>query len=168
MFDEISPRYDFLNHLLSFGLDIHWRNHLAPFLPKRSSLKILDLATGTADALISLCQHNRNVYAGSGIDLADKMLAIGREKIKKRGLTRKLTLTHGDAQKIPFEDNTFDAAAIAFGIRNTDNPSQVLTEMLRVLTKKGRAIILEFSLPENKILRAHYSRLERCFVLFWF
>ena len=152
MFDEISPRYDLLNHLLSFGLDILWRKKLGTFLPKGTELNVLDLATGTGDVLITLAQ-NKNIKKGYGIDLADKMLEIGRTKIKHLDLNNKLVLQHGDANQIPFENNKFDVITMAFGIRNTPDPKAVLTEMHRVLNDGGRVLILEFSLPNNKFIR---------------
>jgi len=154
MFDDISPRYDFLNHLLSFGLDIHWRRRLAQFLTDKQDQKVLDLATGTADVLISLFKNNPNVQSGTGLDLADKMMAFGREKIIAANLGNRVTLKHGDAHKIPFKDHSFDAVTIAFGIRNMEDHKKVLEEMHRVLNEGGRVLILEFSLPKNPIIRA--------------
>ena len=153
MFDEISSKYDLLNHFLSFGLHILWRKKLSQFLTDKKNQRVLDLATGTADVLLSLFKNNENVSKGQGIDLADKMLEIGREKILLKGLGDKITLKHGDATQIPFENNLFDAATISFGIRNVPDPSDVLKEMYRILNKNGRALILEFSLPENPVLR---------------
>lgn len=158
MFDAISPRYDVLNRLLSFGLDVVWRRQLVRFLPNdgvgnRHACSLLDLATGTADVLLALVRGNQNIKEAAGIDLADKMLAIGREKIARANLSGKITLTHGDVNHIPFEDNAFDAVTIAFGIRNVEDHNQVLREMRRVLEPGGRALVLEFSLPENRILR---------------
>jgi len=153
MFDKISSKYDLLNHLLSFGLHIVWRKKLSQFLTDKKGQSVLDLATGTADVLLSLFKNNSNIKKGHGIDLADKMLAIGREKVAQRGLSKKITLKHGDATKIPFETNIFDASTISFGIRNVTDPSDVLNEMYRVLNINGRALILEFSLPTNAMLR---------------
>ena len=153
MFDDISPRYDFLNHLLSLGLDISWRRRLATLLPKRKGQRILDVATGTADVLLALIK-NPNVQACFGVDMAEKMLAIARAKVARLGFEDRILLQHGDANQIPFNDNTFDAVTSAFGIRNMADPNQVLGEMRRVLNSGGRALILEFSLPGNKILRA--------------
>ena len=153
MFNDISPRYDLLNHLLSFGLHIHWRRQLAKYLSNQDNQRVLDLATGTADVLLSLFKHNPHIQTGYGIDMADKMLEIGRKKITQHGLDKQIILQHGDANQIPFNDKTFDAVTIAFGIRNMENPTQVLKEMHRVLNKEGRALILEFSLPNNKLLR---------------
>lgn len=161
MFDAISSKYDFLNRLLSFGLDVLWRKRLAAFLPSREGLKVLDLATGTADALLALFKNNPNMQAGFGIDLSEKMLDIGRRKIVSHELEHAITLSPGDANEIPFNENTFDAATIAFGIRNVEDPRRVLNEMRRVLRPGGRAMILEFSLPSNKILRGlHLSYLR--------
>jgi len=153
MFDAIAPRYDLLNHLLSFGLDIIWRKELARFLTDRKGQKVLDLATGTADVLLALFKNTSKVQSAFGIDLADKMLEVGRKKIQREKLEYCITLEHGDARQIPFDENTFDAATIAFGIRNMDDHIRVLKQMHRVLNKGGRALVLEFSLPENKILR---------------
>ena len=154
MFDDISPRYDFLNHLLSFGLDIHWRKRLAKFVTSRPGQIVLDLATGTADVLLSLFRHSPNVQSGYGIDLADKMLDIGRGKVARRGLEPRILLEHGDAHQIPFNAHTFDCATIAFGIRNMRSPTHVLSEMYRILNHEGRAVILEFSLPANAVIRS--------------
>lgn len=153
MFDEISPKYDFLNRFLSFGLDTSWRQRLAAFLPTRPGLKILDLATGTADVLLALFKNNPNVQAGFGIDLAEKMLDRGRRKIVSHKLEYRVTLSSGDVHAVPFNENTFDAVTIAFGIRNVEDPSKVLCEMRRVLRPGGRALVLEFSLPRNRLLR---------------
>ena len=154
MFDEISSKYDFLNHLMSFGLHTGWYRQLAKYLPARPGQKVLDLATGTADVLLSLFKHNPNVRSGCGVDLADQMMTIGRKKIVRKGLERHITLHHGDANQIPFNDHTFDTATIAFGIRNMENLKHVLKEMFRVLNTEGRALILEFSLPRNPIIRS--------------
>lgn len=153
MFDEIAPRYDLLNHLLSFGLHISWRKQLSKYLPNKNNITVLDLATGTADVLLSLFKHNARIIKGSGVDLSENMMSIGRKKILQKKLSDKITLQRGDATKIPFADNNFDAVTISFGIRNVTDPSLALKEMYRVLNKGGRALILEFSMPENIILR---------------
>lgn len=152
MFNDISPKYDLLNRLLSFGLDVHWRNQLVKFLPPRDHLKILDLATGTADVIISLFKNSPRVESGCGIDMAQRMVSIGRKKILKNKLDQKIVLKTGDAHQIPFGNESFDAVTIAFGIRNMTDYTQVLKEMERILKKGGRAIILEFSLPKNRLL----------------
>lgn len=156
MFDDIASRYDFLNRLLSFGMDILWRRRLAGLLPDKRGQKVLDVATGTADVLLSLFQNNPHVQSGCGIDLAEKMMDIGRKKIARQGLEPHVTLHRGDANQIPFNDGTFDAATIAFGIRNMEEPARVLREMRRVLNKGGRALVLEFALPRNALIRRVY------------
>ncbi|MFA5060103.1 MAG: bifunctional demethylmenaquinone methyltransferase/2-methoxy-6-polyprenyl-1,4-benzoquinol methylase UbiE [Candidatus Omnitrophota bacterium] len=157
MFDKISGRYDLLNRLLSFGLDIGWRKKIVSFLPPKNDLTILDLATGTGDVLLYLFEQTKSIKIAYGIDLSEKMLLIGQEKIKTRKLEAQIILKNGDINQIPFEENYFDAATIAFGIRNVVNPKQVLSEMLRVLKPGGRAIILEFAIPENALVRPIFT-----------
>ncbi len=156
MFDRIAHRYDLLNRLLSMWQDVRWRNRVASHLPDRDDQNILDLATGTGDLLISIFNHSKRVKSGIGIDMAEKMLEFGRPKLVKRNLQDAITLQTGNATDIPFEANRFDAVTISFGIRNVTNVSQSLGEMHRVLNDGGRAIILEFSLPKNKLMRSSY------------
>jgi len=153
MFNLISPKYDFLNRFLSIGQDMKWRRQLAQHIVIRKHHNVLDLATGTADVLLSLVEKNDNILSAYGVDMANKMLEIGRAKIEKKNLSEKIILKYGNINQIPVEDEQFDNVTIAFGIRNVQNPNQVLREMLRVLTPEGRAMILEFSLPKNAILR---------------
>ncbi len=153
MFNDISPQYDFLNHLLSLGLDMKWRKRLTQLAPQKENLSVLDLATGTADLLISFVKNNPRLKEGYGIDLAYKMLKLGRRKIEQLGLSDCLKLSEGDITKINFPEKSFDVVSIAFGIRNVENPANVLSEMYRVLKQDGRALILEFSLPANPVIR---------------
>lgn len=153
MFNQIATRYDLINHVLSLGLDILWRHSLTQFLPKRKDLVILDLATGTGDVLISLCLRNKNIKQAYGIDLAEKMLDIGRLKVNRVGLNSRIILDHGDANQIPYPDGLMDAVTMAFGIRNVEDPVRVLKEMVRVLKPNGSALILEFSLPRFLLLK---------------
>ncbi|MDD3731919.1 MAG: bifunctional demethylmenaquinone methyltransferase/2-methoxy-6-polyprenyl-1,4-benzoquinol methylase UbiE [candidate division Zixibacteria bacterium] len=155
MFDRIAARYDFLNHFLSFYRDKVWRRRLAQQLPARDDLDVLDLATGTADQLLALFK-TRKVKSGIGVDPAEKMLAIGRRKIEKKNLADKIKLLPGSAENLPFGNNTFDVVAISFGIRNVTNVTRALSEMHRVLRQGGRALILEFSLPRNRLIRKIY------------
>ena len=122
MFDEISPRYDLLNHLLSFGLDVFWRRQLVRFLPAQHNQKLLDLATGTADVPLTLVRHNENIEYAVGIDLADKMLAVGQAKVTRARLEDKIFLSHGDANHIAFNADVFNVVTMAFGIRNVEGP----------------------------------------------
>lgn len=156
IFDQISSKYDILNTILSLGTHDRWRKKLCRFFPKTNNIKILDLATGTADVLLTAIKLNPNITTAFGIDLSEKMLAVGNEKITNRKLNNKITLSKDDAQNISFDANIFDCTTIAFGIRNTENPSLVLKEMYRVLNENGRALILEFSLPKNKIFCSIY------------
>lgn len=153
MFNAISPQYDQLNRLLSFNLDRGWRRSLGIWLPNRRKLQLLDLATGTGDVIISLLKRSPDIEAACGLDLADEMLKIAEQKVRAAHLSEKISLRHGDAQAIPYPDESFDVVTTAFGIRNMPVPEKVLAEMFRVLKKGGRVIILEFSLPQNFILR---------------
>jgi demethylmenaquinone methyltransferase / 2-methoxy-6-polyprenyl-1,4-benzoquinol methylase len=161
MFNAIAGRYDFLNRLLSLGQDLRWRRVLKKYLPDTNRQTILDLATGTADVLITLTKNNPKIDRGYGIDPAAKMLEIGRKKVIANRLEGRLMLNEGDAQALPFADDTFDAVTIAFGIRNIPDLRLALLEMYRVTKKGGRILILEFSKPENPILKAgHWLYLQ--------
>lgn len=156
MFDRIAPRYDLLNRLLSFRQDVGWRNKVAEFLGPSSAQHLLDLATGTGDQLLALFSKNARIQTAVGIDMAEKMLEKGREKIQAKNLSDRITLQLGDATAIPCEDNQFDAVTLSFGIRNVSNVGQALKEIYRVLKPQGRALILEFSLPKNPMIRPFY------------
>lgn len=155
MFDRIAHRYDLLNHLLSGNRDFAWRRGVAELLPDKDCQTVLDLATGTGDQLLALYESGK-VKTGIGLDLAEKMLELGRQKISGRGLTPQLELRQGDAEAIPFETGTFDAVTMSFGIRNVIDVEDTLREILRVLVPGGRALILEFSLPCNRLIRKLY------------
>ena len=153
MFNEISPRYDLLNRILSWGMDVRWRREIGKFLPIQENQSLLDLATGTADVVIELVETNSQIVRAVGIDQAEKMLEQGRRKIAQKGLAQKIELQRGDIQQIPFADNSFDCVTIAFGIRNVSEPKRVLAEMLRVLKPGGRALVLEFSFASARPVR---------------
>ena len=156
MFNRISGRYDFLNRALSLRQDVRWRKKLMDFLPKDQPLRILDVATGTADVPLFLLKKLPLIEKVIGIDPAEKMLALGREKIARQGLDSVITLVSGNALELPFANGIFDAVTIAFGIRNVTNVPQALREMHRVLHPGGRVLILEFSLPECGLFRSLY------------
>lgn len=156
MFDRISARYDLLNRLLSFRRDIIWRKKLAELLPQKNNLKILDLATGTGDVLLSVVANNQQIDFGVGVDMASEMLKLAKLKIDKYRLANKLFLVRGDAIKIPFDDNSFDVTTIAFGIRNVVDVELSLKEMYRVLNPSGKTLILEFSLPKSRMVKSLY------------
>jgi len=161
MFNRIAVRYDFLNHFLSAGQDYRWRKKAVKLLKNVPNQKILDLACGTGDIALTALKHNPNVDFCIGIDPAIDMLAIGEEKNRERNLEGRFELIQGDGAKIPIASNSLDAVLMAFGIRNVENFEKCLLEMYRVLKPGGRVIILEFSLPENfmiKILYLFYFR----------
>ncbi|MCL4170724.1 UNVERIFIED_CONTAM: hypothetical protein GTU68_012394, partial [Idotea baltica] len=145
MFNNISPKYDLLNHLLSLGIDIRWRKKAIKLLKPSSPKTILDVATGTADfAIEALSLKPEKVI---GVDISDGMLEVGKEKIKKKGLTETISLENGDSENLRFTDNTFDAVIVAFGVRNFENLENGLANMHRVLKTGGKVVILEFSKP---------------------
>ena len=156
MFNRISRRYDLLNRLLSFGTDVSWRRKMAYFLPCHNDQKILDLATGTADQILALFEQTDTVRSGIGMDLAEKMLELGRKKIEERGLSEVISLKVGDVTAIPAANETFDVVTISFGIRNVTHVAKGIEEMYRVLKPGGRVLILEFSLPWSRLVRGAY------------
>jgi demethylmenaquinone methyltransferase / 2-methoxy-6-polyprenyl-1,4-benzoquinol methylase len=159
MFDDISNRYDFMNHFLSFGIDKIWRKKLIRLLSEKHPQAILDVATGTGDLAIALNALNPRKIIG--IDIAEKMLDIAREKVIRRNLGSIISFETGDAENLPFSDNSFDAVTVAFGVRNYEDLSQGLKEMNRVLNPGGTMMILEFSQPQSKffsLLYGFYSR----------
>lgn len=145
MFDDISGKYDFLNHFFSFGIDHLWRKKLVRLLAPSKPLSILDVACGTGDLALSLARLRPHRIVG--IDISEKMLEIGRQKISRKGQEPVIRLQQGDAEHIPFPDNTFDAVTVAFGVRNFDDLGLGLSEMRRVLRPGGCMLILEFSHP---------------------
>jgi len=164
MFDRIAPTYSLLNHILSFGRDLSWRRTLADALDKDRELKLLDLATGAGDLLISLLRRNPNVATAVGLDISENMLTVCRRKIAGYKFTGRVTLVHADAACTGLPDESFDVVTMGFGIRNTPDVFNTLAEIHRVLKPGGTAFILEFSLPPNRILRIAYLVYLRCFV----
>jgi demethylmenaquinone methyltransferase / 2-methoxy-6-polyprenyl-1,4-benzoquinol methylase len=159
MFNDIAGKYDLLNHLLSMGIDRGWRKKLVRLMSLDHPKQILDMATGTADLAIAAMAAKPDHITGT--DIAEEMLAIGREKVNKLGLGEKITLLKADSENLPFEDARFDAAMVAFGVRNYENLPKGLSEMCRVLKPGSKAFILEFSKPRNfpvKQLFGFYSR----------
>jgi len=156
MFDSIAPSYDFLNHFLSFGIDRIWRKKAIRIIS--GSFKnpvILDVAAGTADLSIAAIKLNPSQV--TGIDISSKMLAIGREKICRKKLEDKIELVPGDSEKIPFDNDHFDVAMVAFGVRNFADPLKGLSEMTRVIKKGGMVLVLEFSKPVKSPVRQLYN-----------
>lgn len=155
MFDNISPRYDFLNHFLSLGIDIRWRKKAIKLLKDIKPKNILDIATGTGDFAIESLSLNPDKVIG--VDISEGMLNVGREKLKKRKLDSRISLESGDSENLPFEDNMFDAIIVAFGVRNFENLEKGLAEMYRVVRPGGKVVILEFSKPKRFPFKQLYN-----------
>jgi demethylmenaquinone methyltransferase / 2-methoxy-6-polyprenyl-1,4-benzoquinol methylase len=147
MFDAIAPRYDFLNHFLSLGIDKSWRKKAIKKLKNKNVNSLLDIATGTGDlAITALKMLGCNI---KGIDISEQMLAMGQRKIEKLQLDQRINLIQGDSENLPFESDNFDAITVAFGVRNFENLDKGLQEMHRVLKPGGIAVVLEFSKPQH-------------------
>jgi demethylmenaquinone methyltransferase/2-methoxy-6-polyprenyl-1,4-benzoquinol methylase len=155
MFNNIAPKYDFLNHILSFGIDILWRRKAIRQLKKLNPKTILDIATGTGDFAIEALRLNPEKVIG--IDISEGMLEIGREKMKQKGFSSKIDLQQGDSENLQFETAYFDAGIVAFGVRNFENLEKGLTEISRVLKPDGMLVVLEFSKPKNFPVKQLYS-----------
>lgn len=155
MFNSIAHRYDFLNHFLSLGIDRLWRKRLVKLVSHAQPRLILDVATGTADLAIALARLKPEKI--TGIDISEKMLAFGQEKINKLKLDEIIRLKQSDAEKIPFSDQSFDLATVAFGVRNFENLQNGLKEIYRVLRKNGNVAVLEFSMPKHFPVKQIYK-----------
>lgn len=147
MFNNISKRYDFLNHFLSLGIDKIWRKKAIRLLQEIQPKSVLDIATGTGDFAIAALKLKPEEVIG--VDISQGMLDVGIEKMKRKGVDDIISMQLGDSEKLPFEDQRFDALTVGFGVRNYENLEQGLSDMLRVLKTDGRAIILEFSKPRK-------------------
>lgn len=155
MFDSISGKYDFLNRLLSGGVDIYWRKKALSMIKDRKNNLVLDIATGTGDLAI---EANKILKVDKiiGVDISEGMLNVGKEKIKKLGLTDKIELQIGDSEKLLFSDNTFDTVIVSFGVRNFENLLKGLTDMCRVLKPGGICLVVEFSKPASFPFKQFY------------
>ena len=147
MFDNIAPKYDLLNHVLSMKIDVLWRNTLVKWLNKDQPKEVLDVATGTGDLALAVQKGTNSDVVG--LDLSQQMLNVGIEKIKKQNLDGKITMQKGDAEQLPFEDNKFDGVTVAFGVRNFENLEKGLSELRRVVKENKSIYILEFSKVEG-------------------
>lgn len=151
MFDSIAPKYDFLNHLLSFNIDRNWRRKLLNIVgTSNCGSKVLDIACGTGDISRGLSKRG---YLVTGMDISENMLKIAREKSSKHNIS----YIQGSADKIPFENDSFSTVTISFGIRNFDNRRECIDEIYRVIAPGGRLAILEFAIPKNKLWRSLYK-----------
>ena len=165
MFNNISQKYDFLNHFLSLGIDKIWRRKAINILKEVHPKKILDIATGTGDfAIASLKLKPSEVV---GIDISEGMLAVGREKMITRKFDSIITMTLGDSEDLPFEDNYFDGLTVGFGVRNFENLEKGLAEMLRVIRVGGKVVILEFSKPKKFPVKQGYRFISKYIIPFF-
>lgn len=147
MFNNISKRYDLLNHLLSLGIDHLWRRKAVRLLKGKKVASVLDVACGTGDFSIACLRLNPEKVIG--VDISEGMIQKGKEKIKRKGLESRVSLQLGDSEYLPFEDNTFDIITVGFGVRNFEHLEKGLNDMLRVLKPQGKVAILEFSKPKK-------------------
>ncbi|MGB0403865.1 MAG: bifunctional demethylmenaquinone methyltransferase/2-methoxy-6-polyprenyl-1,4-benzoquinol methylase UbiE [Salibacteraceae bacterium] len=155
MFNNIAANYDFLNHFLSMGIDILWRKKAIRLLKARNPKVILDVATGTGDFALEALSLNPDRIVG--VDISTDMVAVGQTKVKKKNVESIVELKYGDSESLEFEDNTFDAMTVAFGVRNYENLEKGLSEMRRVLKPKGQVAIIEFSKPQTFPIKQLYN-----------
>jgi len=162
MFDSISFEYDKLNRLISAGNDVKWRKHIYKIANHLNPVDVLDIATGTADIAIELSKIEGSKI--TGLDISEKMLNVGRQKIVNRSLQDKVKLISGDAENLIFSKNTFDLISIGFGVRNFQNLKKGLSESFRVLRNGGTLIVLETSVPQNTFIKFFYLLFSRTFI----
>lgn len=161
MFDRIVPTYDLLNHLLSLGRDHAWRRRAAGLLGDKTAVRVADLATGTGDLLIATLRRRPDITRAAGLDISERMLSRCRQKLHEGGLGDRVELLHADVSATPFPAGEFDAVTMAFGLRNTSDPQATLSEIHRILKPGGVALVLEFSLPANRVVRWCHLRYLR-------
>ncbi|MFZ9754701.1 MAG: bifunctional demethylmenaquinone methyltransferase/2-methoxy-6-polyprenyl-1,4-benzoquinol methylase UbiE [Bacteroidia bacterium] len=154
MFDAISPRYDFLNHALSLGIDYSWRTKVRKCVAATGAKKVMDVATGTGDLALELMKIEG--LQVTGVDISAGMLEVGKVKIRQKGFAERITMQQADAEHLPFEDHTFDAITVSFGVRNFGDLKQGLSDMRRVLKPGGQLFVLEFSQPKSRWFSALY------------
>jgi len=147
MFDNIAHNYDFLNHFLSLGIDKLWRRKAINLLKESQPKVMLDVATGTGDFAIAALKLKPEKVIG--VDISQEMLAMGQKKMKKNGYDNIISLEKGDSENLRFEDNTFEAVTVAYGVRNFENLEKGMSEILRVMKPNAKLVVLEFSKPKN-------------------
>jgi len=155
MFDGISKRYDILNRIITFGIDVLWRKKVVKLLKKEKHNSLLDIATGTGDLVIELAKLDIDEIIG--LDISPGMLEIARRKVKKKQLDDRINMMLGDSEALNFDNQTFDAVTIAFGVRNFENLDLGLEEIYRVLKTNGTIVILETAIPKNQFIKRFYS-----------
>ncbi len=154
MFDSISGNYDGLNRVISFGIDIKWRKRVVAILKKKEPKTILDIATGTGDLAINMVETGANKIVG--LDISPGMLAVGKKKISNKKLDKTIEMVVGDSENLPFEESSFDAVTVAFGVRNFETLEKGLAEIYRVLKPKGTFVVLETSVPTKTPYKQGY------------
>lgn len=158
MFDNIAPNYDRLNHILSLNIDRIWRRRVMRIVRRSKARRIMDLATGTGDLAIAMAKRVDRTQI-LGVDLSEEMLAVARAKIQKQGLEERIMLEKGDAENLTMvADGSLDAVTVAFGVRNFENMERGLSEIYRTLRAGGKLVVLEFSMPRNRLIRWIYSQ----------
>nr|WP_240324273.1 MULTISPECIES: bifunctional demethylmenaquinone methyltransferase/2-methoxy-6-polyprenyl-1,4-benzoquinol methylase UbiE [Olleya] len=155
MFDTISGEYDGLNRVISFGIDIKWRKKVVALVKATNPKNVLDIATGTGDLAINLAETSAEKIIG--LDISSGMLEVGKQKIKTKKLDQKIEMVIGDSENLPFDDNTFDAITVAFGVRNFETLENGLKDILRVLKPGGIFVILETSVPTKFPFKQGYQ-----------
>ena len=157
IFDKISKNYDFINRILSFGIDKRWRTKVLEFIPLSKKITLVDVASGTFDLLIAILKSKNNVTKAIAVEPSPNMVALGQKKLLKyAGFYEKTKSVIAKAEKIPLDNKVTDLVTVSFGIRNFTDIEQALLEFYRILKKKGKLIILEFSLPKNPLIKFFY------------
>jgi demethylmenaquinone methyltransferase/2-methoxy-6-polyprenyl-1,4-benzoquinol methylase len=162
MFDAISKNYDGLNRVISLGIDIKWRKKVVEIVGKNNPKQILDIATGTGDLALMMAELDPNKIIG--LDISEGMLAVGKEKIAKVNLSEKIEMVVGDSEEMPFNDDTFDAITVSFGVRNFANLDKGIQEIARVLKPSGVLVILETSNPTKFPFKQGYKLYTNLFL----
>ena len=158
MFDNIAPTYDKLNHIMSLNIDRVWRRRVMRIVRRAKAHKIMDVATGTGDLAIAMAKRVDRTQI-LGVDLSEEMLAVARRKVEKQGLEERIMLEKGDAENLDMvASESIDAATVAFGVRNFENIERGLSEIYRTLKPGGKLVVLEFSMPKNRLVRWVYSQ----------
>ncbi|WP_335966054.1 bifunctional demethylmenaquinone methyltransferase/2-methoxy-6-polyprenyl-1,4-benzoquinol methylase UbiE [Galbibacter sp. PAP.153] len=156
MFDTISGKYDGLNRVISFGIDVKWRGKVVAMINGTNPESILDIATGTGDLAINMALKT-NAQKIVGLDISAGMLEVGKQKVAEKSLTSKIEMVLGDSEALPFDDNSFDAITVAFGVRNFEDLEKGLSEIFRVLKKGGVFVVLETSVPTKPPYKQGYN-----------
>lgn len=158
MFDNIAPTYDRLNHVLSFNIDRIWRKRVMRIVRRHKPQLVMDIATGTGDLAIAMAKRIDDVRI-MGVDLSEEMLRVAQGKVLKLGMAERISLTKGDAENLDMvASESVDAVTVAFGVRNFENLEQGLGELYRTLKPGGKLIVLEFSIPRNKLVKWVYAQ----------